>query len=255
MCYGEGMNAGRRTWGWILGHAVSLVFYLYVFVLAPPLAGAMKEGLESPEPLWGVGLLLWAILLLEPVGAFWKVRFLRRRNQEEGFEPEGEMLGLGSVVVIGHMVVTVMVGMVALDCLGLVGEGANDNWAGAAILFLVCKDLFAFFATGGTGVARELPGHWKEGLADFLLLAFGCVAYSVWWQVFFDLGDLASQTAGMKVALAVLLGGTFALFYLPMRLPFVLEECYRQRARGRRWRVWTELAAGALLGFYPALLR
>ena len=173
-------------------------------------------------------------------------------TREEGFEPEGEMLGLGSVVVIGHMVVTVLVGMAALDCLGLAGEGANDNWAGGGVLFLVGKDLLAFFATGGPSVSRELPGHWKERLADFLLLAFSCVAYSVWWQVLFDLGDLASQTVGMKVALAILLGGVFALFYLPMRLPFVLEECYRQPSRGRKKRVWTELVLGALLGFYPS---
>ena len=246
------MNTGGRVRGWILDHAVSAGFYLYALFLAPPLARAMKEGLANPEPLWGAGLLLWAVLILEPAGVFWKVRFLRRRNREEGFEPEGGMLGLGSVVVIGHMVVTVMVGMVALDCLGLAGEGANDNWAGGAVLFLVCKDLFTFFATGGQGVTKEVPGHWKEGLADFILLVFGCVVYSVWWQGLFDLGDLGSETAGMKMALAILLGGTFALFYLPMRLPFVLEECYRQPSRGRKKRVWTELVLGALLGFYPS---
>ena len=246
------MSVGGRIWGWILGHAVSLGFYLFAVFAAPPLARAMKEGLASPEPLWGVGLVLCAVVMLEPVGAFWKVRFLRRRNLEEGFEPEGEMLGLGSVVVIGHMVVTVLVGMAALDCLGLAGEGANDNWTGGGVLFLVGKDLLAFFATGGPSVSRELPGHWKERLADVFLLAFSCVAYSVWWQVLFDLGDLASQTVGMKVALAILLGGVFALFYLPMRLPFVLEECYRQPSRGRKKRLWTELVLGALLGFYPS---
>ena len=189
---------------------------------------------------------------MEPVGLYWKMRFLRRRNRDEGFEPQGEVLGLGSVTVIGHMIVAALVGMVALDCLGLAGEEGHPNWIPAAAVFLVFKDLAAFFSTGGQGVAREPPGHWKEGLADFLLLAFGCVAYTVWWQGLFDLGDLATQSVGMKIALAILLGGMFLFFYLPMRVPFVLDECYRQPALGRRRRIWSELAIGAALGFYPA---
>ena len=246
------MNVGGRIWGWILGHAVSLGFYLYAFFVAPPLARAMKEGLASSEPMWGVGLLLWAVLLLEPVGAFWKVRFLRRRNRDEGFEPQGSMLGIFSVAVIGHMCVTTVVGMVALDALGLAGEGADPAWMAGASVVLVFKDLGAFFSTGGQGVSRESPGHWKERMADFLLLAFGCVAYTAWWQGIFDLSDMASQTVGMKVALAILMGGFFLFFYLPMRLPFLLDECYLRPARGRKARIWSELAMGALLGFYPS---
>ena len=42
------------------------------------LGRALKAGLEQPEPLWGAGLLLFAVLLLEPFGLRWKLRFLRR---------------------------------------------------------------------------------------------------------------------------------------------------------------------------------
>ena len=243
---------GGQIWGWILGHAVSLGFYLYAFFVAPPLARAMKEGLASPEPMWGVGLLLWAVLMLEPVGAFWKVKFLRRRNRDEGFEPQGSMMGIFSATVIGHMIVTTVVGMVALDALGLAGEGADPTWMGVASVALVFKDLGAFFSTGGQEVSRESPGHWKERMADFFLLAFGCVAYTAWWQGVFDLSDMASQTMGMKVALAILMGAFFMFFYLPMRLPFVLDECYLRPERGRKARIGSELVMGALLGFYPA---
>ena len=56
----------------------------------------------------------------------------------------------------------------------------------------------------------------------------------------------------MKITLAILLGGMFLFFYLPMRVPFVLDECFRQPSQGRRRRIWSELAIGAALGFYPA---
>ena len=244
------IDGGIRTW--IRDHAAAAGFYLYAFVAAPPLARALKAGLADPEPLVWPGVLLLAVLLLEPIGLYWKMLFLRRRNRDEGFEPQGEMLGIGSVTVIGHMIVATFVGLVALDCLGLAGEGANPNWMPAAALGLVFRDLAAFFSSGGQSVSREPPGHWKEGLADFFLLAFGCVAYTVWWQGFFDLGDLATQSLGMKITLAIMLGGVFALFYLPMRVPFVLDECYLRPAQGRKKRILFELAFGALLGFYPA---
>ena len=252
MLHGEGMEKGGAIQGWIRDHAISLGFYLYALFAAPPLARAMKAGLAEERTVAWPGLLLLAVLVLEPVGLRWKVLFLRRRNRDEGFEPQGEMLGIGSVTVIGHMIVAALVGMVALDCLGLAGEGANPSWMAWMAVGLVFRDLVAFFSTGGQSVSREPPGHWKEGVADFLLLAFGCVAYTAWWQGIFDLSDMASQTVGMKVALAILMGGLFLFIYLPMRLPFLLDECYLRPERGRKARIWLELVMGALLGFYPS---
>ena len=246
------MDKGGKISEWVRSHAADLGFYLYAFFAAPPLARALKAGLAEERIVAWPGALLLAVLLLEPLGLYWKMNFLRRRNRDEGFEPQGEVLGLGSVTVIGHMIVAALAGMVALDCLGLAGEDADPRWMGATAVLLVFRDLVAFFSSGGQSVSREPPGHWKEGAADFLLLAFGCVAYTVWWQGLFDLGELSTESPGMKIALAILLGGVFALFYLPMRVPFVLEECYRRPAQGRRRRIWSELAIGALLGFYPA---
>ena len=50
----------------------------------------------------------------------------------------------------------------------------------------------------------------------------------------------------------VLWGGLFLFIYLPMRLPFLLDECYLRPERGRKARIWLELVMGALLGFYPS---
>ena len=238
----------------IRDHAAAAGFYLYAFFAAPPLARALKAGLADPEPLVWPGVLLRAVLLLEPLGLRWKVLFLRRRNRDESFEPQGSMLGVVSAAVIGHMIVSVLVGMIALDCLGLAGEGADPAWMGGAAVALVFKDLLAFFSTGGSQVSREPPGHWKEHLADVVLLAFGCLAYTAWWQSLFDLGDIATESLGMKLALAPLLGGLFVFLYLPMRLPFLLDECYLRPAQGRRGRLLTELALGAAVGLYPCFL-
>lgn len=237
---------------WMRKSAPSAGFYLYAFLLAPPLARALKSALTDPRPMRWPGMLLFAGLLLEPIGVRWKTLFLRRRNRDESFEPQGPLLGLVSAVVVGHMIVSVLVGMIALDCLGWAGTGANPAWMGATAVALVFKDLLAFFSAGGPSASREPPGHWKERVADAFLLAFGCLAYTAWWQALLDLGDISSESIGMKLALAPLLGGLFLFFYLPMRLPFLLDECYLRPAQGRKKRILSELAWGALLGFYPA---
>ena len=239
----------------ILDRATSLGFYLYAFLLAPPLARALKVGLAADEPLWIPGFLLLAAMALEPVGLVWKLRFLRRRNLEDSFEPQGSMLGIFSAVTIGHMILTLVVGMLMLDCWGAVGNGSGDDpggWWGAAIIALFLKDFIALIASGGNAVSREAPGHWKERAADVFLLAFGCVAYTAWWETLLDLGDISGESLGMKLALLPLLGGVFLFFYLPLRLPFLLDECYLRPAAGRKARIWGELAIGAVLGFLPA---
>ena len=50
------------------------------------------------------------------------------------------------------------------------------------------------------------------------------------------------------------LGAIFLFFYLPMRLPFLLEEYHLCPARGRKARILFELAVGAWLGLYPAFI-
>lgn len=243
------MGMGRAIQEWIRDHAAAALFYLYIFFLAPPLAQALKDGLARPEPLWGPGFLLLAVLLLEPFALRWKVRFLRRRNRDEGFAPQGSMLLLFSLAVIGHMIVSAVVGLVLVDSWGV---PSDSPWIGAAALLAILKDFIAFFMCAGPSVAREAPGHWKERLADVLLLAFSCVAYTVWWESLLDLGEIQADTLGLKLALFPFLCGFFLFLYLPLRFSFLLEEHHLQPAPGRKRRILAELAVGTALGLVPA---
>ncbi len=248
------MKPGGRIGDWISGNAGSLGFYLYALLLAPPLARALKEGLAQAEPLWIPGFLLLGVMLLEPFGLRWKLLFLRRRNMDDGFVPQGSMLGIFSAAGIGHMIVTMFLGMTMLDCWGAVGAGSEEasNWWGAVIVALILKEFAELFAGAGKSTAREPPGHWRERLADLFLLAYGCVAYTMWWESLLDLGEIAAEGWGMKLALMPLLGALFVFLYLPLRLPFLLEEYHLRPAQGRKGRIVAELAIGAALGFYPA---
>jgi hypothetical protein len=247
------MKPAGRIATWIGPHAVSAAFYLYVLAAAPPLARALKAGLAGSEPLWGPGGLLLAVLFLEPLGLRWKLRFLRRRNVDDGFVPQGSMLGLFSAAGIGHAIVTVFLGMLALDCWGAVGGGADEasGWWGAMIVALVLKEFVGLIAAGGTEAAREAPGHWKEWAADVLLLAYGAVAYTAWWGAILDLDALEWNSLLERLVLMPIFAAVFLFFYLPMRLPFLLEEYHLHPAQGRRGRLLAEGALGAFVGLYP----
>ena len=119
------MEQGGGIRVWVRGNATSLGFYLYAVFAAPPLARALKAGLAGTQTVVWPGLLLLGVLLLEPVGLYWKMRFLRRRNRDEGFEPQGSLLGIGSATVIGHMIVAALVGMVVVTV--DLNEWVNDN--------------------------------------------------------------------------------------------------------------------------------
>ena len=254
---GCGRKAGVKPAGriatWIGAHAVSAAFYLFALAGAPPLARALRAGLAAEEPLWGPGILLLAVLFLEPLGLHWKMRFLRRRNADDGFVPQGPMLAMFSAVGIGHVIVTVFLGMLALDCWGAVGGGAEEasGWWGAVIVALVLKEFVGLFAAGGNEAAPEPPGHWKEWAGDVLLLAYGAVAYVAWWGALLNLDELEWNSLAERLVVTPIFVAVFLFFYLPMRLPFLLDEYHLRPVQGRRGRLLAEMAFGAFAGLYP----
>ena len=241
-----GIRAGIGRW------AASLGFYLYALLAAPWLARGLKAGMEGTDPVWWPGVVVLTVLALEPFGLRGKLRFLRRRNQEEGFQPKGPALAVFSATGIAHVLVTMFCGMLVLDAWGLVGGSENaSGWGLALMVALVLKEFVGLFAAGGQSVSREPPGHWKEPVADLFLLAYGCVAYTAWWQAIVDLEAVGEGPLGPRLALMPVLVPLFLFFYLPMRLPFLLEEYHLRPARGRRGRLAAELGMGAVLGLYP----
>ena len=249
MCYTGGMAKAAGIRSWAGGNAVSLLFYAYMFAVAPPLARALKAGLAGPDPLWAPGALLLAVLLLEPLGLRWKLLFLRRRNRDDGFVPEGSMLMLFSLAAIGHMIVSAVAGLVLLDCWGV---PSDSPWLGAGVIVFVLKDFVALGMCAGQATAPEAPGHWKERAADFFLLAFSCVAYTVWWESLLDLSEIHTEGWRLKLLLLPFLAGFFLFLYLPLRLNFLLEECHLRPRAGRYRRIAAELAIGTILGLGPA---
>ncbi len=247
------MQSGGGISGWIRGNSMTLGFYLYALFIAPSLAQALKSALADPQPILWLGLLILLVLCLEPLALHRKILFVRRRASDERREPQGSMLGIFSLAVIGHFMVTMFLGLLMLDCWGKIGTDTEtlSPWLAWTLVLLILKEFVVLFTTGGKSVAREPPGHLQEWASDLVLLAFSCVAYTVWWEALVDLEEIATLGTGTKLVLLPFLGLLFLLVYLPLRLPSLLEEHYLQPARGRKLRLGMEIAIGLILGLYP----
>jgi len=255
-CYKQFMQNSGGILGWIQGKSMTLGFYAYAFFVAPHLARVLKATLSDPQPILWPGLLILLVLCLEPFALRSKIRFIRRRASEERRSPQGSMLGIFSVAVIGHFIVTMFLGMLMLDCWGKIGVETGDStvWLAWTLILLMCKELAAMMMTAGPSVSREPPGHPQEWVADLTLLVFSCVAYTVWWEALVDLEEIATLGTGTKLVLLPVLGGLFLVVYLAMRLPWLMQEHFLQPARGRKLRLAMEIGMGLVLGLYPLFM-
>jgi len=235
---------------------MSVGFYLYALLLAPDLARALKAGLADPQPILWPGLLILLLLILEPFALRGKALFVRRRAADDHRTPQGSMLGIFSLAVIGHFMVTIFLGLLMLDCWGKTGTGSEtlSPWLAWVLVLLVLKEMVALFSMGGQAVSREPPGHPREWASDWILLAFSCVVYTVWWEALVDLEELSALDPGTRLALFPFLGLLFLLVYLPLRFPFLLEEHYLRPLRGRKMRLFLEMGIGVALGLYPLFM-
>lgn len=240
--------------GWKWDSFLRLLFIAYAIFGAPALARPLKSALrEGGENAWIPAIVILVVILLEAPGLYWKVLFTRRRALDQPvLGSGGHLTPLFMAAGIGHMIVTMFLGMTALDAMGLM-EPDSPGWVAGIIILLFFKDMGILFATAGNSTAREAPGHWKDRISDVLLLLFGAVAYTVWWEVLVDLGE-AGETSlpwWTWLILGPVMGLLFLMVYLPLRLNFLIEEVYLQPAEGRRGRLLMEFGGGVLLGLYP----
>jgi len=77
------------------------------------------------------------------------------------------------------------------------------------------------------------------------------VAYVAWWEAILDLGQVEWNSLAEQLVVLPILAALFLFFYLPMRLPFLLEEYLLNPAQGRRGRLLAELVLGTFAGLYP----
>ena len=167
---------------------------------------------------------------------------------------------------IFHAVISIILLFQIAGCfgvkVGLQPDKAFPWWLGLLIPLSVIKELvFSAFLLSDKSDGSKPPNNTetddprysrpstREWIADVILVGYACLAYSATWSAI---------TVNMKIDgghpiltalngfLAVLL---FLIFYLPLRIPYWIEECSRIETTADRWR----LTASLLVVLVPAL--
>ncbi len=241
--------------GMLKAHLFPLLFYLYAFAGAPLVRRAFDLSLHGDKPKPLLGILLFTVLILETVGLRWKSQALKDRALPEAFARP--ISGLGYAAGIMHVLLVIFLGITALDTLGVMAEGYDDGaqakWLGIAFCVLLAKETVLMFLLAGEHRPGRSPAPWKETAADVFLLVFGCIAYTAFWESLIAIGEFDRSNLIVYVVETLAVGLIFLIIYLPIRVPYLMEERYLGPAQGKKARLWFAMGMGVLMGLYPML--
>lgn len=243
----------KKGSSWLFAHQSTVyngLFVLYLLVLQSPLLNASRAALQQEESVPVLGALILLVIILETFAL--PVKFNALRFHPSSLRHKDASLNTLGLIWVGHMVVTVFLGMIALVLLGFSIE--SNSPALALMPILVVKELaMGGFLAGLADPAKRRVSPPREAVANLFLFAFVCVAYTAAWQTFAvspSVGTSAIELA-LMIPLALL---TFYLLYIPMRFGFFAEELFiADTKRERRW-LYASYALAGIAGIWPIIL-
>lgn len=247
-----------RTYRWE-GTLFNFLCAVYFVVAAPHVVTAADAAMRDPEarPIW-LGILIVVISLAEIYAFPVKMRFVN-----EAIRDQGDAAGRAFYLWMFHAVISVILVFLVAGCFGVKAAELEDSempwWLVALLPVTVIKELvfLGFLWGGGEGeegkrrapnpsYTRPSPREW---IADAILVVYACVAYSATWSAITKGMDLERGNPVMFVVNLGLSALLFLIFYLPLRIPYWIEEM----AQVKTGRDSIRLVASILVVLVPAI--
>ncbi len=232
---------------------------LYFLALAPWVREISISNIREEGTIYvWFGILVIAISLLEIYALPQKLRFVFKAMEAKESRPgPGWAFGLW----LFHTVISILLLFSVFAAFGYdisdeEAAGSMPGWMVLLIVATVIKELvFLFIMIDGGSEESKLPERYsrpngREWIADAILTVYACLAYTVTWETF---TSNLSLEPGNPVMFVVNLGVSsllFLMFYLPLRIPYQLEEMERIET-SRDWLRW---GAEVLAALVPALI-
>lgn len=248
-------RAGSWTYRWE-GFVFNAVCGLYFIFLAPFVVDAAGIAMRDPEGkvIW-LGILLIAISLGEVYAFPTKMRFVNRAIRDRG-----DFGGKALYLWLFHAVISIIILFVIAGSFGIKVTGAEDGppmpgWLAGMMVVVVIKELvfLGFLWSGSEPDGAPNPKYvrpsFREWIANTILLAYASVAYSATWSTITKGLDLEWGNPVMFVVNLFVATLLFLIFYLPLRIPYWIEEL----AQAKTGRDIFRLVASILVVLVPAL--
>jgi len=237
------------------GPVFNLVCAVYFFTVAPVVVRAGDRAMRYPEAtvIW-FGVAILVISLLEVYAFPRKMRFVARAAHDRG-----DTMEAGFWLWMFHTVISVILVFQVAGAFGVkVGEGEDDSmpwWLGLLIFVVVIKELvflgFILVGDDKPPPERYARPNRKEWPLDLILIAYACLAYSATWGAITTNLSMERENPPMYALNLFVSSLLFLIFYLPLRIPYWLEEL--SRVKTKKDVAW--LVASVLIVLVPVILR
>ena len=248
-------NFAHRIYRWegLVFNAVCGAYFLF---LAPTVVEASGQALRDPEArvIW-LGILLSLTSLAEVYAFPVKMRFVKQAIRDRG-DSRGHAFYLWMFhAVISVIILFVIAGSFGIKVAGTEGQEPLPWWLAALLPVIVLKELFFLgclwsgSAESDAAAPKYVRPALREWIADGILLVYASVGYSATWSAItkgleMEWGDPVMLVVNLFVASLL-----FLLFYLPLRIPYWIEEL----AQIHSPRDVARLIASILVVMVPAL--
>ena len=228
----ESQNPGSlafRTYRWE-GFVFNVVCAVYFLFFASQVVDAADAAMRDPDAkiIW-LGLLLGFISLAEIWAFPVKMRFIN-----EAVRDNGDTAGRAFYLWMFHTVISIILVFLIAGSFGVkITDGAAEKlpwWLQALFPVVVLKELvfLGFMWTSPDENAARNPKYsrpkLREWIADAILVVYACVAYSATWSAIVKGMSLDRNDPVMLVLDIFLSALLFLIFYLPLRIPYWIEE-------------------------------
>lgn len=244
-----------RTYRWE-GFVFNVICAVYFLTLAPKVVDAGDFAMRGgPGTVVWLGILLITISLLEIYAFPTKMRFVREAAGEQGDQP-----GNGFWLWMFHCVISVILLFLIAGSFGVRIEGEDSEmpgWLGALIPVVVIKELiflgFVFSMKEKKEDRKPDPRYrrpsGKEWLVDLILVCYACIVWSATWGAITEGMSMEREDPVMFVVNLFVSSLLFLIFYLPLRIPYWLEEMAQVKTAADAWK----LAASVLIVLVPVI--
>lgn len=213
----------------------NLICGAYFLLVSPHVVAAVKAG-AHPDPTspgaspW-LGALLALVMILEIYSLPEKLKFVHFAIRERR---EGDASSVGLFFLwMFHTVISILVLFHAANAFGanvFDREKGSEmpGWLGVLVFLVVIKELYLLFPiwlSDGANLPAERYARPKrrEWFHDLVLVSYACLAYSLTWGIMADT-PLQREHPVMWVVNTLVASLLFLIFYLPMRIPYQVEE-------------------------------
>ena len=174
------------------------------------------------------GLLILALNVLELYAFPKKIKLVGKLLKDKR-----RKFGTNSIVLwLFHLTISVVAIIVILNSFGYDLGGDQEDisiWIALVIMAVVIKEIYLlmFFINDDKLSEKEYKKlKKKEWIYDIILILYSWFAFTIMWTAVSKVGntDMNKENILMYVLNLVIVSVLFLIFYLPLRIPYFLEE-------------------------------